>query len=89
MMSCRIFRSDKKPETYLYLVDQLEFSDLPDALQQQFGEPVFVMQLELTTGRKLARVALEDLLQHLEKSGFYLQLPPELPVEVEISRRFS
>jgi len=28
MKSCRVFRSDKKAETYLYLAESLDFEDL-------------------------------------------------------------
>lgn len=88
MTLCRIYRSDKKAETYLYLRHDLEFSDLPVELQASFGEPAFVMQLALTRSRQLSRVDVEKVLNALQEPGFFLQLPPELPVEEEISRRF-
>lgn len=88
-MNCMIYRSDKKQETYLYLALAMEFEDLPEALQQSFGEPAFVMQLELSAEQKLARVDVDKVLHELEEQGYYLQLPPKLPVEEEISRRFS
>lgn len=84
MIVCKIFRSDNKSETYLYIADNCEFTDLPEELQQNFGEPAFVMNLELSADRKLARVDVEKVLQGLQESGYYLQLPPKLPVEEEI-----
>lgn len=89
MMRCVIFRSNTKAETYLYLRDGKEFDELPVELQESFGQPVFVMSLDLSTDRKLARVDVANVLTSLEKQGFYLQLPPKLPVEEEITRRFS
>lgn len=89
MAACRIYRSEKKTDTYLYLDENLEFSDLPEELRKSFGEPHFVMRLELDAGLKLARVAAENVLAALEENGFYLQLPPKLPIEEEITRRFS
>ena len=89
MKACNVYRSDKKAETYLYLDVGLEFSDLPAELQERFGEPAFVMRLVLGTGKQLSRVDVERVLESLEASGFYLQLPPKLPIEEEISRRFS
>jgi uncharacterized protein YcgL (UPF0745 family) len=89
MKSCKVYRSEKKAETYLYLADDTEFEDLPDELRKRFGEPVFVLGLELTTDRKLARVEAEVVLASLSEHGFYLQLPPKLPVEEEIARNFS
>jgi uncharacterized protein YcgL (UPF0745 family) len=89
MMYCRIFRSDHKSETYLFLaLDQL-FEDLPETLRTTFGEPVFVMDLTLTADSKLARMNARSVLESLQEQGYFLQLPPELPLEEEISQRFS
>jgi uncharacterized protein YcgL (UPF0745 family) len=89
MKSCRVYRSDKKAETYLYLSDDMEFDDLPAELRERFGEPAFVLRLELSAERKLARVDVASVLESLAEQGFYLQLPPKLSVEEEIARRFS
>jgi uncharacterized protein YcgL (UPF0745 family) len=88
-MLCRIYRSGRKEETYLYLRGDLEFGDLPGELQASFGEPHFVMSLVLGPTRKLARVDTGQVLAALDDQGFYLQLPPKLTVEEEIARRFS
>jgi uncharacterized protein YcgL (UPF0745 family) len=89
MPACRIYRSEKKTDTYLYLEESLEFKDIPDELQKSFGEPHFVMRLELDSGLKLAYADTANVLAALKEHGFYLQLPPKLPVEEEITRRFS
>ena len=86
MKPCKVYRSDKKAETYLYLADDLEFDDLPAELREQFGEPAFVLSLELSVERKLARVDAEKVLASLAEQGYFLQLPPEFPVEEEINR---
>ncbi len=88
-MKCQIFRSDRKSETYLYLSADSLFEDLPADLQDTFGEPVFVMTLELSSKSKLARVETHSVLESLNERGYFLQLPPKLPVEEEISKRFS
>ena len=88
-MKCMVYRSDKKSETYLYLADGWTFDDLPANLRQLFGEPAFVMRLDLAGNRRLARVDTETVRENLEKEGYFLQLPPKLPIEEEISRRFS
>ena len=89
MMPCKVYRSDKKAETYLYLAEDLPFSDLPDELQERFGKPAFVMSLNLSTDRELARVHVNKVLESLAEQGFYLQLPPKLPVEEEIERHLA
>ena len=60
-----------------------------DDLIARFGEPAFVMHLQLRPDRPLARVAVEHVIEALEERGYFLQLPPELPIEDEIARRFS
>jgi uncharacterized protein YcgL (UPF0745 family) len=89
MALCSVYRSGRKAETYLYLAQGRSFEDLPAELLQAFGEPALVMQLNLYADRRLARVDTKQVLEHLELQGFYLQLPPEIPVEEEITRRFS
>lgn len=86
MTPCKVYRSEKKAETYLYLADELPFDDLPAELREQFGEATFVLALELSVGRQLARVDVVKVLESLAKSGYYLQLPPKLPVEEEITQ---
>ena len=54
-----------------------------------FGEPCFVMHLNLGPDRRLARVDTRSVLEHLDTKGYYLQLPPDMPVEEEITRRLS
>ena len=89
VIACRVYRSEKRAETYLYLAAEWGFEDLPDELRQMFGEAISVMRLELTPESKLARVDTRTVLESLDQRGFYLQLPPQVPVEEEISRRFS
>jgi len=89
MVLCKVFRSGRKAETYLYLAQHLDFEDLPPELREVFGEPAFVMQLQLSAERRLARVDVTQVLEQLERSGFFLQMPSELPVEEEISNRLT
>ena len=88
MKVCKVYRSDRKTDTYLYLAADKAFDELPETLRRTFGEPAFVMDLLLTPDRKLARVDVARVLEDLEEQGFSLQLPPKLPIEEEISRRF-
>lgn len=88
-MLCEIYRSDRKSETYLYLMHGQVFDELPAALRQAFGTPSLVMRLKLDPGRPLAHADVGEVMHHLREEGFYLQLPPEIPVEEEITRRLS
>ncbi|MEE8495592.1 MAG: YcgL domain-containing protein [Xanthomonadales bacterium] len=88
-MNCRIFRSEKKDETYLFLAADQSLEELPEDLRKTFGEPVFVMALKLSSSSKLARVETQSVLESLHERGYFLQLPPKLPVEEEITKLFS
>lgn len=76
-MKCSIFRSSLKDYTYIYLAPGVEFDDLPVSLMKVFGEPVLVMELELTPDRKLANEDVGQVLHHLAEEGYHLQMPPQ------------
>lgn len=73
---CQIYRSPKKPETYLYVEKSRGLADVPEVLLQQFGEPEEVMSLLLDAQRQLARADAADVLKMIAQQGFYLQMPP-------------
>ena len=77
-MQCAVFRSDLKDFTYLYLAAGFKFEDLPVSLKKVFGEPGFVMQLELTSQRKLAYEDINRVMQNLAEKGYHLQMPPQV-----------
>ena len=76
-MKCTVFRSSLKDFTYIYLLAGQDFDDLPDSLRNLFGQPEVVMDLELTTERKLAYADIKQVMQDLSEQGYYLQMPPK------------
>ena len=76
-MKCSVFRSSMKDFTYIYLLAGHDLDDLPVALKKVFGEPEFVMDLELTPDRKLAYEDVNSVLQNLAEQGYHLQMPPQ------------
>ena len=85
-MHCDIYRSSKKDEMYLYIArpdhsDENNEADplavVPEMMPQAFGRATFVMHLELSETRKLARVNVLHVLDSLQTKGFFIQLPPE------------
>ena len=79
-IECAIYRSNVKLETYLYIRAKDDFSDVPEILLKGFGQPEFVMELELTPERKLARVEITEVMDSLREKGFFLQMPPVDPL---------
>jgi len=76
-VKCTVFRSSLKDFTYIYLAEGKSFNDLPDSLQEAFGEPDFVMDLELTAERKLAYEDTDQVMKNLAETGYHLQMPPQ------------
>ena len=55
-MLCAIYKSKKKPGSYLYLAKRDDFSSLPEALLEQFGKPEIVMMFNLLGSKRLHSV---------------------------------
>ena len=75
-MQCYIYKSLKKDELYLYLPQKDDFSAIPESLLQSLGKLSFVMALELSPERKLAREKTATVISSLENQGFFIQMPP-------------
>lgn len=76
-MKCFIYKTDKKPELYLYLADKEAFDCVPEDLMRWFSRAELVMEVDLSERKKMARVDLEELKSGLADKGYFLQLPPE------------
>ena len=79
-MRCFIYKSPKKDELYLFVKEENNFSEIPEPLMKSFGNPEFVMDLDIHADRQLARSDPEDVLTGLQQQGFFLQMPPPDPV---------
>lgn len=73
---CRVYKSSRREEMYLYVDHSGGLEQVPDTLLASFGEPLEVMTLVLTAERKLARALASEVLAQIERQGFYLQMPP-------------
>lgn len=77
IMHCAIYKGHRKPETYLYVCREDDFSSVPEALLDMLGRLELVMTIELGTDRRLARADPAVVIEQLREDGYYLQLPPE------------
>ena len=75
-MHAYVYKSLKKADTYLYLARRDDFAGLPEPLRTQLGTLQFVLDVDLTPGRKLARENPEVVRANLGARGFHLQFPP-------------
>ena len=75
-MNCSVFRSPRKDYCYIYLAHDHRLEDLPGQLLAAFGTPEFVIDLELSTERRLASEDVTEVMRNLRQQGYHLQLPP-------------
>ena len=75
-MLAYVYKSLKKADTYLYLAKRDDFTGLPEPLRTQLGRLQFVLEVQLTAERKLARENPEVVRANLASRGFHLQFPP-------------
>ncbi|MGR8930568.1 MAG: YcgL domain-containing protein [Gammaproteobacteria bacterium] len=75
-MLCFIYKSLKKDELYLYLDKKDDFSAIPEDLFKSLGRLQYVMELQLSPERKLAREDVSRVMDSLENKGFFIQMPP-------------
>jgi uncharacterized protein YcgL (UPF0745 family) len=74
-MQAFVYKSLRKPDTYLYLRERDAFGLLPEAVLAPLGKLDFVMELALVEGRKLARADAQGVRQNLVGRGYHLQFP--------------
>lgn len=74
-MQAFVYKSLRKPDTYLYLRERDAFALLPAPVLAPLGQLVFVMELALTPERKLARADARVVRENLAGQGFHLQFP--------------
>ena len=77
-LPCWVYRSTRVQEMYLYLAEEDGFDPVPPALLARFGEPILVIELELSSERELARENVNEVMANLRGRGFHLQIPPKL-----------
>ncbi len=75
-MHAYVYKSQRKADTYVYLAARDDFERLPAPIRQQLGALRFVLEVELTPERKLARADPAVVRANLAAQGFHLQFPP-------------
>ena len=82
---CYIYRSGRKADTYLYLLEKDDFSVIPEALMKVFGEPEFSFEFDLTPDRRLAKEDPQEVYDHLQQQGYHLQMADDLLIEQQLA----
>lgn len=74
-MQAHVYKSLRKPDTYLYLREKDAFMLVPESVRVPLGPLAFVLSVELSPGRRLARVEADTVRANLASMGFHLQGP--------------
>ncbi|MBE9532804.1 MAG: YcgL domain-containing protein [Proteobacteria bacterium] len=83
-MNSYIYKSSRKDELYIYLAKKDNFSDVPQALYDTMGkEPIFVMEVVLSSDKQLAREDVNKVMTNLETQGYHVQIPPPIASVVD------
>lgn len=75
-MLTAVYKSKKKADTYLFVEKRDDFSKVPEPLLTMFGQPQYVMLINLAKRSHLGGADLSLVEKALTDVGFYLQLPP-------------
>ena len=75
-MHAHVYKSLRKADTYVYLAARDAFDALPAAIRETLGGLEFVLEVELTPERRLARVDIAQVREALTARGFFVQVPP-------------
>jgi uncharacterized protein len=82
---CYIYRSDRKADTYLYLREKDDFSEIPVELMKVFGEAEFSFEFDLTPDRQLAKENPGEVYNNLKRQGYHLQMASDLLIEQQLA----
>jgi uncharacterized protein len=74
-MEVFVYKSARRADTYVYFGAREDFARLPPELVERLGALTFVLELDLTPERKLARTDARVVLANIAARGFHLQAP--------------
>lgn len=76
-MLCVIYKSKRKPGSYLYIKKRDDFSAVPCHLLEHFGKPEIVMMFNLSGNKPLHQADKNEVEEKIKSQGFYLQIPKQ------------
>ncbi len=85
-MQAYVYKSQRKPDTYVYLAKRDDFEAIPASVGESLAPFAFILEVALTPERRLAQVDAAQVRANLAAHGFHLQLPPLPLAPVKIPR---
>ena len=77
VMEVAVFKTARRPDTFLFLPEGLPPGEWPDGLEQVFMPAEKVLSLTLTADRPLAAQSATRVMEEIVDRGYFLQLPPQ------------
>jgi uncharacterized protein len=81
-MHCFVYASQRKANTYLWLLQKDNFPVIPASLAMLLGDLRFVLEVDLHAQRRLPHEDIDAVMEHLRTQGWHLQLPPQESLSV-------
>lgn len=78
VMKCYVYKGELQENHYLYLPEEINetvLDQLPAALVELLGDLHLVVEFELTPQRELPQADSQQVLEDIQRFGFYLQMP--------------
>ena len=79
-MEVEVFKTARRPNTFLFLPEGLPSGEWPDGLEEVFMPAVKVLSLTLTADQPLAAQSATRVMEEIAAKGYFLQLPPQTPL---------
>ena len=76
-MKVAVFKTARRPETFLFIREGLQPGEWPDGLEQVFMPVEKVLSLTLTPDQPLAAQSATRVMEEIIVKGYFLQLPPQ------------
>ena len=77
VMEVEVFKTARRPDTFLFLPEGLLPNDWPDGLEAVFMPAEKVLSLTLTADQPLAAQSVTRVMEEIAAKGYFLQLPPQ------------
>lgn len=75
-MNTYVYRSNKKPGMYLYLLEKDNFSKVPEVLLKLIGDLEYSFEFDLSEDRKLVKEEAKEVIRLMRENSYFLQMPP-------------
>jgi len=88
-MEVAVFKTARRPDTFLFLPEGLPHNEWPDGLEEIFMPAEKVLTLTLTAEQPLAAQTATRVMEEIALKGYFLQLPPQSSLSSDTSEHTS